>query len=83
MAGRTFGHTRDERLTVWSLTLPQVAATLAARAGCLPHRQPCGRAPRRCQLLNVVLVLVLTTSLGPVPTERFAPRLPTESPAIA
>ena len=25
-----YGYTRDERLTVWSLTLPQVAATLAA-----------------------------------------------------
>jgi hypothetical protein len=28
-ASRAFGYTRDERLTVWSLTLPQVAATLA------------------------------------------------------
>ena len=30
VAGRAFGYTRDEALTVWSLTLPQVAATLAA-----------------------------------------------------
>ena len=28
--GHTFGYSPDERLTVWSLTLPQVAATLAA-----------------------------------------------------
>ncbi len=27
IAGRMYGYTRDERLTVWSLTLPQVAAT--------------------------------------------------------
>ena len=28
--GRAFGYSHDEQLTVWSLTLPQVAATLAA-----------------------------------------------------
>ena len=30
VVGRAFGYSRDEQLTVWSLTLPQVAATLAA-----------------------------------------------------
>ena len=29
-SGRSFGYTTDERLTVWALTLPQVAAPLAA-----------------------------------------------------
>ena len=30
VVGRAFDYSRDEQLTVWSLTLPQVAATLAA-----------------------------------------------------
>ena len=29
ITGRLYGYTKDERLTIWSLTLPQVAATLA------------------------------------------------------
>jgi Kef-type K+ transport system membrane component KefB len=30
IAGRAFGYGRQARLTMWALTLPQVAATLAA-----------------------------------------------------
>jgi Kef-type K+ transport system membrane component KefB len=75
-AGRTFGYSRDEQLTVWSLTLPQVAATLAAT---LVAHDTLGAAGQRLlddRMLNVVLVLVLATAiLGPVLTERFAPRL--------
>ncbi len=75
-AGRVFGYTRDERLTVWSLTLPQVAATLAAT---LVAHDTFGAGGQRLlddRMLNAVLVLMLTTSvLGPVLTERFAPRL--------
>ena len=61
---------------VWSLTLPQVAATLAAT---LVAHDTLGAAGQRLlddRMLNVVLVLVLVTAiLGPVLTERFAPRL--------
>lgn len=76
IAGRAFGYTRDERLTVWSLTLPQVAATLAAT---LVAHDTFGTGGQRLlddRMLNTVLVLMLTTSvLGPVLTEWFAPRL--------
>ena len=76
IVGRTFGYSRDEQLTVWSLTLPQVAATLAAT---LVAHDTLGAADQRLlddRMLNVVLVLVLVTAiLGPVLTERFAPRL--------
>ena len=72
---RAFGYSRDEQLTVWSLTLPQVAATLAAT---LVAHDTLGRGGHRLlddRMLNVVLVLVLVTAiLGPVLTERFAPR---------
>jgi Kef-type K+ transport system membrane component KefB len=76
VVGRSFGYNRDEQLTVWSLTLPQVAATLAAT---LVAHETLGAAGQRLlddRMLNVVLVLVLVTAiLGPVLTERFAPRL--------
>jgi Kef-type K+ transport system membrane component KefB len=76
VVGRIFGYSRNEQLTVWSLTLPQVAATLAAT---LVAHDALGAAGQRLlddRMLNVVLVLVLVTAmLGPVLTERFAPRL--------
>jgi Kef-type K+ transport system membrane component KefB len=61
----------DETLTMWSLSLPQVAATLAAalagvQAGLIPQ-----------EVFNSVIVLMLVTSLlGPVLTERFGRKLP-------
>jgi hypothetical protein len=74
--GRTFGYSRDEQLTVWSLTLPQVAATLAATLVAHDTLDAAGQRLLDDRMLNVVLVLVLVTAiLGPVLTERFAPRL--------
>jgi Kef-type K+ transport system membrane component KefB len=76
VVGRAFGYNRNEQLTIWSLTLPQVAATLAAT---LVAHDTLGAAGQRLlddRMLNVVLVLVFATSvLGPVLTERFASRL--------
>lgn len=63
-------------MTVWSLTLPQVAATLAAALAAYGTMNPAGQRLVDQHLLNVILVLVLTTSiLGPVLTQRFAPRM--------
>lgn len=74
--GRGFGYTRDARLTVWALTLPQVAATLAVALVAHATRAPGGALLLDDRMLNVVLVMVLVTSiLGPVLTERFARRL--------
>jgi Kef-type K+ transport system membrane component KefB len=79
--GRAFGYTLDEELTIWSLTLPQVAATLAAT---LVAHETLGAGGQRLlddRMLNVVLVLVFVTSvLGPVLTELFAPRLAAARP---
>jgi Kef-type K+ transport system membrane component KefB/nucleotide-binding universal stress UspA family protein len=61
----------NEMGTMWSLSLPQVAATLAAalaavEAGLLPDT-----------IFNAVIVLMLVTAiLGPVLTDRFARHLP-------
>ncbi|MGF1490937.1 MAG: cation:proton antiporter [Microcoleaceae cyanobacterium] len=68
----------NEALTMWSLSLPQVAATLAATlvgvsAGLLSQ-----------EVFNSIIVVMLVTSiLGPVLTARFASRLsPVKSDTI-
>lgn len=83
VAGRTFGYSHVARLTMWSLTLPQVAATLAAALVAYNTFDPAGHRLIDERLLNVVLVLMLTTSiLGPVLTERFLPRMLKEEATI-
>ena len=79
ITGRMYGYTRDERLTIWSLTLPQVAATLAAALVAFRTVDRAGSHLLDDRMLNVVLALMLSTSiLGPVLTEHFAPRLSKE-----
>ena len=74
--GRAFGYRPAARMTMWSLTLPQVAATLAATLVAFDTRNPDSQRLIDTRLLNVVLVLMVTISiLGPVLTEHFAPRL--------
>jgi Kef-type K+ transport system membrane component KefB len=76
IAGRAFKYSQAARRTVWSLTLPQVAATLAATLVGYNTLNPAGQRLLDAEMLNVVLVLVLTTSiLGPILTDRFAPAL--------
>ena len=76
LVSRANGYNLSEQLTIWSLTLPQVAATLAAT---LVAHQTLNEAGQRLlddRMLNVVLVLVFATAmLGPVLTERFASRM--------
>lgn len=76
-AGRFYGYGRAQILTLWSLSLPQVAATLAAtfvgfRGGLLD-----------AQVLNGVLaMMVVTASLGPWLTARAIPLLPRLLPQV-
>ena len=72
--GRAFGYTADARKTMWSLTLPQVAATLAATLVAYRTYNAAGQPLLDSRMLNGVLIMVLVTSiLGPVLTQRFAP----------
>jgi Na+:H+ antiporter len=74
--GRIFTYAADARRTVWSLTLPQVAATLAATLVASHTHNAAGERLLDGRMLNAVLVLVLTTSvLGPLLTQRYAPRM--------
>lgn len=76
LASRSFGYSRAARQTMWSLTLPQVAATLAATLVAFDTLDSAGHRLIDERLLNAVLVLMLVTAiLGPILTERFAPRM--------
>jgi hypothetical protein len=64
------------------LTLPQVAATLAATLVAYDTRNAAGERLLDGAMLNAVLVLMLATSiLGPVLAERFTPRMLKEEEA--
>jgi Kef-type K+ transport system membrane component KefB len=74
--GHVFSYSSNERLNIWSLTLPQVAATLAATLVAHDTLNSAGQRLLDDRMFNVVLVLVFVTSvLGPLLTERFATRL--------
>jgi Kef-type K+ transport system membrane component KefB len=74
--GHAFGYSPNELLNIWSLTLPQVAATLAATLVAHDTLNSAGQRLLDDRMFNVVLVLVFVTSvLGPLLTVRFATRL--------
>ena len=82
VARRLFGYTRDEGLTIWSLSLPQVAATLAAALVAYETTNAAGERLIGEPVLNSVIVLLVVSSvLGPILTERYAGRLP--DPTVA
>jgi Kef-type K+ transport system membrane component KefB len=74
VAGRAFGYNPAARMTMWSLSLPQVASTLAAALVALKTFDPLHQPLIDHRMLNVVFVLmVMTAILGPVLTQHFAP----------
>src|SRR5215468_8462258 len=76
ISGRLFKYTQASRLTVWSLTLPQVAATLAATLVGFKTFDPAGHRLIDDRILNAVFVLMLSTSIvGPVMTQLFTPAM--------
>lgn len=84
LAAEIFGHLvkypRATRMTVWSLTLPQVAATLAATLVGYKTLDPAGHPLIDANILNSVFVLMLSTSiLGPVLTQQYTPLMLAES----
>jgi uncharacterized protein YybS (DUF2232 family) len=76
VAGRAFSYSPAARNTMWALSLPQVAATLAATLVAYDTLNRVGGRLLDSKMLNVVIVLMLTTSiLGPLLTERFATKM--------
>jgi Kef-type K+ transport system membrane component KefB len=76
ITGRAFGYARQARLTMWALTLPQVAATLAATLVGYNTLNAAGARLLDEKMFNAVLVLLVVTSiLGPALTQLFTPRM--------
>jgi Kef-type K+ transport system membrane component KefB len=79
--GRVFGYSSEARMTMWALTLPQVAATLAAALVAKQTFNAAGQPLLDGRMFNGVLIMVLVTSIvGPLLTERFARRVPAVEP---
>ncbi len=67
----------NQSLTMWSLSLPQVAATLAAALAGYQAVNPAGERLLSESIFNAVIVLMLVTSIaGPVLTTRFGSKIP-------
>ncbi|WP_286531042.1 cation:proton antiporter [Variovorax sp. J31P179] len=74
--GRAFGYAPAARRTMWALTLPQVAATLAAALVATKTFNAAGQPLLDTRMFNGVLIIVLVTSiLGPLLVQRFAPAM--------
>ena len=73
-ASRAFGYGRRATLTMWAMTMPQVAATLAAAMVGYDTFNAAGERLLAEEIFNANLVLLVVTSLlGPVLTELFTP----------
>jgi Kef-type K+ transport system membrane component KefB len=76
LARRAFGYSWMQGSIMWSLSLPQVAATLAAALVAFEAKNAAGRRLIDEPVLNSVIVLMVVTSiLGPILTEQFGKRL--------
>jgi Kef-type K+ transport system membrane component KefB len=86
-ASRAFHYSSTEAGLMWSLSLPQVAATLAAALVAYEAKNSQGQRLIDEPVLNSVIVLMVVTSImGPVLTEQFglrvtATRAPVPEPA--
>jgi Kef-type K+ transport system membrane component KefB len=81
---RLLGYSRNEGHMIWSLSLPQVAATLATAIVAYQSKNAQGVRLIDEPVINTVLVLVVVTSiLGPTLTEYFGRQLLAEQDAAA
>jgi Kef-type K+ transport system membrane component KefB len=81
---RLFAYSSTQGRLIWSLSLPQVAATLATAIVAYQTMNADGIRLIDEPVINTVLVLVVVTSLlGPVLTERFGRRRLAEQEAAA
>ena len=69
---RLFGYSHTQGNMIWSLSLPQVAATLAAALVAFQAKNAAGARLIDEPVINTVLVMVIVTSiLGPILTQHF------------
>ena len=76
IAGIFYNFSKTESLLMWSLSIPQVAATLAATIVAYSTFNTAGERLLSEPMLNSVVVLVVITSVaGPILTKIFGTRL--------
>ncbi len=82
LTGKIFKYSRDEWLNMWSLSMPQVAATIAAALVAFESLDPSGKIRLIDQnVMSGVLVMVVITAIGgPILTEVFSKRVAAASP---
>jgi Kef-type K+ transport system membrane component KefB len=72
LASRRFGYTTNECLLMFSITIPQMAATLASAVVGYQTKNASGVRLLDAQFVNAVLALVVVTCVaGPILTERW------------
>ena len=80
IAGKSFKFGQQDTLLMWSLSIPQVAATLAATMVAYNAINADGVRLLSEPMLNTIVVLVVVTSvLGPILTRKFAARMQAQS----
>jgi Kef-type K+ transport system membrane component KefB len=80
IGGAVARYSQNERLLIWSLSIPQVAATLAAALAGYAALNSDNQRLIDMPVVNAVLVLVLVSSiLGPILTQRYGRRVVAES----
>jgi Kef-type K+ transport system membrane component KefB len=80
IAGKSYKFHKAETLLMWSLSIPQVAATLAATMVAYNAINAEGVRLLSESMLNTIVVLVVVTSiLGPILTRKFATQMQLQS----
>ena len=76
ITGAVYGYSRNDRLNMWSLSMPQVAATIAAALVAYKAMDAAGHRLIGQDVLSSVLVMVLVTAItGPILTDVFSKRI--------
>ena len=82
LTGAVFRYSRNDWLNMWSLSTPQVAATIAAALVAYQAVNTAGERLIGQNVLSSVLVMVLVTAVaGPILTEIFSRRIVAEGKA--
>lgn len=84
LAGKSFHFSTNQSLLMWSLSMPQVAATLAATMVAYNAINQQGERLLSETMLNGIVVLVIVTSVaGPILTRRYGRKEIMDSPPHA
>jgi Kef-type K+ transport system membrane component KefB len=71
-----YRYSRAEGLSMWALSLPQLAATLAATVTAYNSINPAGERLIGEEVVNAVIVLmILTATVGPILTQQFGSKI--------